>query len=311
MAELPNTREIFINELIKAAKENKQIIGMDADVGQTTLMWNFGQACPDQFYEMGIAEQNMFATASGLASSGLIVFAATFAVFASMRACEMVRTSICYPKRNVKVIGGYAGLSDGKDGATHHSIEDIAIMRSFPNMVVMAVSDQIVAKKIVETAINYSGPMYLRMEYEPIEKIHKPGLKLEIGKGYIVKPGKDITIVSYGTALARSMKASQILLDNNIDSEVIDMPTIKPFDKELLIDSVKKTGNLITLEDHNVYGGLASVASETLFEAGIKANFKKLGINDFFTESGQTPRLRSLYGIDENAVVTAAQNILN
>ena len=183
-------------------------------------------------------------------------------------------------------------------------------MRSFPNMVVMSVSDQITAKKIVETAVDYSGPMYIRMEYEPVEKIHKEDLKLKIGKGYIIKPGKDITIVSYGTALARTIKASQTLVDNNIDPEVIDMPTLKPFDKKLLIDSVKKTGNIITLEDHNVFGGLATVVSETLFEAGIKANFKKLAINDFFTNSGQTQKLRNTYFIDETAVIASAQNIL-
>ena len=310
MTEIENTRKIFMDELIEVAKTDESIIGMDADVGVTTYMKYFAQKYPQRFYQMGIAEQNMYSTASGLASEGLTVFAATFAVFASMRACEMIRTYICYPKRNVKIIGGYAGLSNGKDGATHQSIEDISIMRSFPNMVVMAVSDQVVAKKIARLAADYEGPMYLRMEYEPVEKIHKPDMKLEIGRGYVVKQGKDVTIVSYGTALSRTIKASIMLADDGIDAEIIDMPSIKPFDKGLLINSVEKTGAIITLEDHNIYGGLASAVSETLFEAGTKAKYKKLAINDFFTDSVQPYQLRKAYNLDETAVYNSAKEIL-
>lgn len=310
MAESINTRKVFMDELISIAKENKKIVVLDADVGVGTHTWYFGKEYPDRFYEFGIAEQNTFGVASGLASTGLIVFASTFAVFSSMRASEMVRTSICYPKRNVKVIGTHAGISNGKDGATHHSLEDIAIMRSFPNMIVMTVSDQIVTKKIASIAANYIGPMYLRMEYEMIPVIHPEDLKLEIGKSYIVREGKDITIISCGTALIRTVEAAQILSVQGIDTEIIDVPTIKPFDKYTLIKSIKKTGKLVSLEDHNIYGGLASVVSEILIDEGICPKYKKLAIMDTFTESGSTQILRKKYNVDVEAIVSAVKNLL-
>ena len=310
MSELENTRKIFMDELIKLAKDNEKIVVLDPDVGEATYTWNFFEAYPDRFYEFGIAEQNTFGVASGLASTGLTVFASTFAVFASMRAAEMVRTTTCYPKRNVKVIGGYAGLSNGKDGATHQSVEDIAIMRSFPNLVVMAVSDRIVTQKIAKLAIDYQGPMYLRMEYELLPEIHKTNLDLQIGRGYVVREGKDVTIVSYGTALLRTIKAADILMEEGISAEVIDMPTIKPFDSDIILNSVKKTGRIVTLEDHNIYGGLASAVAETLIENGVCPGFKKLGINDLYTESGTTIELRSRYKIDEIAVIEAAKSLV-
>ena len=310
MDELENTRKIFMDELIKLAKDNKKIVVLDPDVGEATYTWDFFKAYPDRFYEFGIAEQNAFGAASGLASTGLTVFAATFAVFSSMRACEMVRTSICYPKRNVKVIGGYAGISNGKDGATHQSIEDVSIMRSFPNMVVMAISDQIVTEKIVDTVIDYEGPVYIRMEYELMPKIHKEDLSLKIGKSYIAKEGNDITLISYGTALARTMEAARILKESKIDAEVIDCPSIKPFDKGTFISSIKKTGRLVTLEDHSVIGGLATIASEVIVESGIYPKFKKLAIMDIFTESGSTQNLRKRYKIDTESVVSAAKSLI-
>ncbi len=307
---MQNLRDVFADELIRYAAQEKRIVVLDPDVGEATRTWNFREAYPDRFYEFGIAEQNCFGAASGLAAAGCIVFAATFAVFASMRAAEMVRTSICYPKRNVKVIGGYAGISNGKDGATHQSVEDIAIMRSFPNLVVTAVSDPVIARKMVRIAAEYNGPVYIRMEYEPLVPVHPPELDLRIGRGYLVQEGRDLTIAAYGTALHRALAAAKALRQEGVQAEVLDFPTLKPFDTRLLLESVGRTGALITLEDHNLIGGLRSIAAECLLEAGLRVRYRGLGIRDLYTESGKTEQLRATYGIDSAAVVAAARELL-
>ncbi|OHD70904.1 MAG: hypothetical protein A2V99_08220 [Spirochaetes bacterium RBG_16_67_19] len=307
---MENLRDVFMNELIAYAATEKRIVVLDPDVGEATRTWNFGERYPDRFYEFGIAEQNTFGVASGLASTGCIVFASTFAVFASLRAAEMIRTSICYPKRNVKVIGGYAGISNGKDGATHQSLEDIAIMRSFANLVVLAVSDPVIARKVVALVSEYTGPVYIRMEYEPLPAVHPESLKFQIGKGYVVRKGRDLTIASYGTALHRALAGAATLKAEGIEAEVLDFPTLKPFDKATLLESVARTGALVTLEDHNLIGGLKSIAGECLLEAGMATRYLGLGIADIYTESGKTEELRSLYGIDAAAVAGAARELV-
>ena len=307
---MENLRDVFMNELIDYAAGEKRIVVLDPDVGEATRTWNFGERYPDRFYEFGIAEQNTFGVASGLASTGCIVFASTFAVFSSMRAAEMVRTSICYPRRNVKVIGGYAGISNGKDGATHQSLEDVAIMRSFAGMVVLAASDPVTARKLVAAVCEYVGPVYIRMEYEVLPAVHPESLKFQIGKGYLVRKGKDVTLASYGTALHRTVAAAATLKADGIEAEVLDFPTLKPFDKEALLKSVAKTKALVTVEDHNLIGGLKSIVGECLLEAGVGTRYRGLGIADIYTESGKTEELRSLYGIDAAAVAKAARELV-
>lgn len=304
-----NLREPFIDELIQIAAQDDRIVVVDPDVGSATRTWRFGEVYPDRFFELGIAEQNAFGVAAGLAASGRTVVAATFAVFASMRAAEMIRTSICYPKLNVKVVGGYAGLSNGKDGATHQSVEDIAIMRSFANQVVMIPSDPVLARKMIRAAVNYQGPVYIRVEYGAVPTFYREDLEFEIGKGYGMKEGTDVTVVSFGLALARTMEAANQLAAEGIHVEVIDMPTIKPFDKELLLKSVQKTGAVVTVEEHNIIGGLASVVSETLVGAHVNPYFKGLGIPDVYTESGTTDKLRIKYGIGLESIIHAIKEL--
>ncbi len=306
---MENLRDAFMSELIGYAAGEKRIVVLDPDVGEATRTWNFRERYPDRFYELGIAEQNTFGVASGLASTGSIVFASTFAVFASMRAAEMIRTSICYPRRNVKVIGGYAGISNGKDGATHQSLEDVAIMRSFANNTVLVPSDPVTARKLVAAVCAYEGPVYIRMEYEAVPSVHPQSLAFEIGKGYRVQEGKDVTIASYGTALHRTLAAAAALKAQGIRADVIDFPSLKPFDRALLLESVKKTGALVTLEDHSIIGGLKSIVAECLLDAGLCVKYRGLGIADIYTESGKTDELRSQYGIDAAAVVAAAREI--
>jgi len=301
-----NLRSAFLEEILLLAETNKKIVTLDCEVGTATYTSNFGIRYPDRHYELGVAEQNMFGIAAGMATAGLIPLAATFAVFTSMRACEMVRTSICYPRRNVKMIGGYAGLSDGKDGATHHSIEDLAIMRSIAGNTVLVCSDPVMTKKIIRKSVEFSGPVYIRIEYDTVPSVHNPDTEFEIGKAIVLRQGKDITIATVGPAIARALKAAESLEKQGISAEVIDILSLKPFDTETLSTSVLKTSALITVEEHNRIGGLASAACEVLTEKGIAAKFKALAIDDIFTESGNLSELRERYGIDRNTIEKTA-----
>lgn len=303
-------RDSFVDELIMIAKDEKRIAVLDPDVGSATRTWRFGEIYPERFYEMGIAEQNTFGVAAGLAAAGRIVVAATFAVFASMRAAEMVRTSICYPKLNVKVLGGYAGVTNGKDGATHQSVEDIAIMRSFPNQTVLVPSDGVMARKMAHAVIQYEGPVYVRLEYGNTQVFYGNEFKFEIGKGYIVKEGTDVTIISFGIALIRTLEVANQLASEGIKAEVIDMPTLKPLDKETILTSAKKTGAVVTVEEHSIIGGLASAVSDELIKAHLCPYFQGLGIPDVYTESGTSNKLRDKYGIGKDAIINAVRRLV-
>lgn len=296
----------FMAELIRIAEADDRVVALDADVSRRTLTRRFRDRFPDRFWDCGVAEQNLMGITAGLAAAGRVPFAFSFAVFVSMRAVEPIRTSICYPRLNAKLIGGYAGLSNGKDGATHQSIEDISIMRTFPNLVVLSPSDSVTAGKIARAAYEHEGPVYIRVEYEETPSIHDPAEAFEIGRGYVVREGADVTIATYGIALARAVEAARNLSSRGIDAEVLDMPSLKPFDRALLARSVRKTGRLVTLEDHNVVGGLASIACEALVDARIAPEFRALGIQDVFTESGNNQELRAKFGTDAAAVVRAA-----
>jgi transketolase len=308
--ELVDPREAFVDELIEVAKEEERIVVVDCDASRTTRNQRFKAAYPERFYDFGIAEQNMHGVAAGLAAAGRIPFTFSFAVFTSMRACEMIRTSICYPKWNVKILGVYSGLSNGKDGATHQAIEDIAIMRSIPNLVVLTPSDATITRKMVRAVTEYKGPVYIRIEYEKSPVFHSDDLEFEIGKGIRLMEGSDVTLVSYGLALVRTMQAAKELKSEGIIAEVIDMPTMKPFDKELLLQSVMKTGALVTLEDHTVIGGLATAACQYLVEAQVMPRFRGLGVPDVFTESGANDEVRDKYGIGTPHVIEAVKEVV-
>jgi transketolase len=304
-------RFAFMEELIRIGESDERVVALDADVSRRTLTRRFRDRFPDRFWDMGVAEQNLMGTTAGLAAAGRIPFAFAFAVFVSMRAVEPIRTSICYPHLNAKMIGGYAGLSNGKDGATHQSIEDISIMRSFPNLVVLSPSDGILAAKVARAAYEHDGPVYVRIEYEETPAIHRLDEPFEIGHGYVVRAGSSVTIATYGIALARAVEAAASLAVRGVDAEVLDMPSLKPFDAELLVRSVRKTGRLITLEDHTVVGGLASIAADVLVRAGIAPQFRALGVQDVFTESGKNDELRAKYGVDAAAVSRAAIELMS
>ncbi|MGD0409275.1 MAG: transketolase C-terminal domain-containing protein [Candidatus Limnocylindrales bacterium] len=304
--ELIDPRDTLIAELIDLAAVEPRLVVLDADVSRTTHTRQFRDRFPARFYDVGIAEQNLLGISAGMATMGCIPVASTFSVFASMRAAEQLRTSICYPRLNVKVLGGYAAMSDAKDGATHHSIEDVAITRSLANLVVLAPSDGVMARKVARAAVEHVGPVYVRVEYGSMPVLHEPATSFRIGQGYRMRAGSDITIAAYGSAVARALQAAAALARDGIDAEVLDMVSLKPIDEDLLLDSVGRTGALVTLEDHNVIGGLASAACQALVGAGMAPRFRALGIGDTFTESGAPDDLRDKYGVASRAAVAAA-----
>jgi transketolase len=303
-------RIAFMDELMRIGETDDRLVMLDADVSRRTLTTRYRERHPDRFWNFGIAEQNVLGVTAGLAAAGRIPFAFAFSVFMSMRALEQLRTSICYPRLHATVVGGYAGLSNGKDGATHQSIEDVGITRCLPNLVVMSPSDAVMATKMARAAYEHDGPTYIRMEYEDTAVIHAPDVVFRIGQGYRVREGEDVTLATYGIALARAMAAASALASVGISVEVLDMPTLKPFDRATLVASVRKTGRLITLEDHNIIGGLASASCEALVEAQVMPAFRPLAIGDVFTESGPNMALRAKFGLDEAAVVRAAHELM-
>lgn len=303
-------RFAFMEEIIRAAADDDRIVMLDADVSRRTLSRRFRDAYPDRFWDVGVAEQNLMGITAGLAAAGRIPIACAFAVFVSMRAVEPIRNSVCYPALNAKLVGGYAGLSNGKDGATHQSIEDVAIMRSLAGLVVLSPSDSSLATAVARAALDHQGPVYVRIEYEETARIHPAGTRVALGRGITVRAGGDITIASCGIALARAVEAATTLAATGIEAEVIDMPSLKPFDAELLVRSTDRTGRLITLEDHSIIGGLAGASAEALLAARRAPAMRALGIQDTFTESGKNHELRAKYGVDAAAVVRAATELV-
>jgi transketolase len=303
-------RFAFMEALIRLAQADERIVALDADVSRRTLTRRFRDRFPDRFWDLGVAEQNVMGVTAGLAAAGRIPVAFGFAVFVSMRAVEPIRTSICYPRLNAKLVGGYAGLSNGKDGATHQSIEDVAIMRALPNLVVVSPSDASIAAAIARAAIAHDGPVYVRIEYEETPRLHPVDVGFTIGHGLRLREGGDVTIAAYGLAVARAIEAARALAAAGIGADVLDMASLKPFDRDLLVASVDRTGRLVTVEDHSVIGGLASACAETLLAARRAPAFRALGIADRFTASGKNDELRALFGVDAAAVVAAARDLV-
>lgn len=304
-----STREAYGEVLIEIGKENNQVLVLDADLSESTKTCEFAKVFPERFFNMGIAEQNMMGTAAGLALSGKIPVVSTFAVFASMRASEQVRTSIAYPKLNVKIVVTHSGLSIGTAGATHFCEEDLAIMRTIPNMVVIAPADALQTKLAVKAAIKHQGPVYIRLGRGDSPVIYKE-LDYEIGKAVTLCEGNDITLVATGVMVARAFQSAKKLKEMNISARVIDMHTIKPFDKEAILKAAKETKGIITLEEHSVIGGLGSAVTEVVAEEKDSVPVKRLGIPDVFGDVAPAEQLWDKYGMSvENICKLAAEMI--
>ena len=301
MAEKIATREAYGKALAELG-EKYDFVVLDADLSAATKTGVFKKKYPERFFNCGIAEGNMVSVAAGLAAAGKIPFVSSFAMFAAGRAFEQVRNSIGYPHLNVKIGATHAGITVGEDGATHQCNEDIALMRTIPGMVVMCPSDYVEAKAAVRAAVEYEGPVYIRFGRANVSIINdRPDYKFEIGKGNIVREGKDVTIVANGICVDSALGAAQMLAEDGISAEVVNICTVKPLDEELILSSAKKTGKVVTVEEHSVIGGLGSAVCDCLC-ANYPVPVKKLGMQDVFGESGSAAALVQKYGLDAEGV---------
>lgn len=297
------TREAYGMALAELGEKNDNIVVLDADLSKSTKTDTFKKKFPERHINMGIAEANMMTTAAGIASCGKTVFASSFAVFAAGRAFEQIRNSICYPKLNVKIGATHAGISVGEDGGSHQSVEDIAIMRALPNMVVISPCDAEESRRAVFAAAEYEGPVYLRFGRLATDAIYEEGkCNFEIGKGITLREGKDVTIIATGLMVKECLKAADTLSEQGIDAGVIDIHTIKPIDKDIIIKAAKETGKIVVAEEHSIIGGLGSAVAEVLCE-NAPVPMLRIGIEDKFGKSGTPAALLEEYGLTAANVV--------
>ena len=296
------TRQSYGEALLELGRKNKNIVVLDADLAGATKTELFAKEFPDRFFDMGIAEQNMMSTAAGMATCGMIPYTSTFAVFAAGRAYDQVRNSICYPNLNVKICATHAGVTVGEDGATHQMLEDLSLMRTMPNMKVMSLSDDTQTKWAIEEVSKIEGPVYIRLARLATPIIYDENQKFEIGKGVQIGDGTDATIFATGVTVSEAIKAKEELAKKGIMVRVVDIHTIKPIDKELIVKCAKETRKLISIEDHNIIGGLGSAISEVLIEQ-YPTKLIRLGINDRFGMSGNAKELMEYFGITCDDIV--------
>ena len=304
------TREAYGKALVKLGKTNDHVVVLDADLSKSTKTNDFFKAYPNRFFNMGIAEQNLLGAACGFAASGKIPFVSTFAMFATGRAFEVIRNSVCYPKLNVKICATHAGITVGEDGGSHQSVEDISLMRSIPNMTVLVPADGIEAEKMIFAAAEFDGPTYVRLGRSAVPTIFGEDYNFEIGKGVVLREGNDATIISCGMMVNEALIAADMLKQENINVRVINMSTIKPIDTELIIKAAKETKAIVTAEEHSIIGGLGSAVSEVVSE-NYPVIVKKVGINDSFGESGTPNELLEKYGLTAKNIVEKVKEALN
>ena len=309
MAKMMATRDAYGEALKELGGINKDIVVLDADLSGSTKTSVFKEAYPDRFFNAGISEQSLMGTAAGLAAAGKTPFASTFAVFASGRAFEIIRNSICYPKLNVKIAATHAGLTVGEDGATHQSIEDLSLMRSLPNMVVLNPADGIETKKCIQKAAEYKGPVYIRLGRSKVPVIFEEDYDFQIGKGAMLRDGKDVTIIATGIMVAKALEAKELLEKEGISARVINISTIKPIDKDIITKAAKETKGIVTAEEHGIIGGLGSAVAEVVVE-NCPVKVERIGVNDTFGESGTGEALLEKYGLTAENICEKAKKIL-
>ena len=304
------TRESYGNALAELGKEHDNLYVLDADLAAATKTGIFKKVFPERHIDCGIAESNMMGIAAGMASTGKIPFVSSFAMFAAGRAYEQVRNTIGYPHLNVKIGATHAGISVGEDGATHQCNEDIALMRTIPGMVVINPSDDVEAKAAVKAAFEHDGPVYMRFGRLAVPVINdRPDYKFELGKGVVLREGKDVTIVATGLCVNESLQTAELLAAEGIEAKVINIHTIKPLDEELIVAAAKETGKIVTVEEHSVIGGLGSAVCDALC-AGYPAPVLKIGVQDTFGESGPAVQLIKKYGLDGESIAAKVKAFL-
>lgn len=296
------TRQSYGEALVELGKENKDVVVLDADLAGATKTNTFAKEFPERFFDMGIAEQDMIATAAGFATSGKIPFASTFAVFATGRVYDQIRNSICYPNLNVKICATHAGITVGEDGATHQMLEDINLMRGLPNMIVISPSDDTQSKWAVKEAAKINGPVYVRFGRAATPVIYDENTKFELGKAIQFGEGKKATVFATGIMVAEALKAKEELEKDGIDIRVIDIHTIKPIDEDIIIKAAKETEKLISIEEHSIIGGLGTAISEVLTDKH-PAKLVRMGMKDCFGKSGNATALLKYFGLTSKEIV--------
>lgn len=301
------TRDGFGEEILSLGKNNKDIYVVDVDIAKSCRTTPFSKALPQQHVNVGIAEQNGAGLAAGLATCGKIPFVVTYAVFGSLRMCEMIRQEICYPNLNVKIACSHGGVTPANDGASHQSIEDMGVLRTLPNMTVCMPADYVAAKKLTKAAAEMYGPVYLRFTRDPIAVLYDDDVELQLGKAHQIQDGKDIAIIANGDTVRLAIEAGKKLQAEGISARIIDMHTIKPLDTDVVKDCLETIGKVITVEDHNIINGLGSAVCEVAAELG-KGKVKRMGIQDRFGESAPYEHLLAKNGISVDHIVETAKS---
>jgi transketolase len=306
------TAEIFGKTLVELGEKDKRVVALTADLAGSTKIGDFKEKFPDRFFNVGIAEQNLFGIAAGMAKAGLIPFASTFSVFASMRATDQLHTDICYQNLNVKIIGTHSGTSYGQAGSTHHAIEDIAMVRSLANLKVIVPADGLETANAVRAAYAIDGPVYIRINRGFDMNVYEDeNYGFEFGKGVLMKDGYDVAIIANGCCVFQAVQAARILeSDFGIHARVINLHTIKPIDRDIILKAAEETRRIITVEDHTILGGLGTAVGEVVLENGRACAFKKLGLNDRFSAIGFHEDLMHMNGIDTDGIVTTAVDMM-
>lgn len=307
--EIP-TRNAYGNTLLELGRKNDKIVVFEADIGKSTRTAIFGKTFPKRYFNVGVAEQNEMAIAAGAASCGKIVFVSTYGVFASMRACEQVRTFVAYPHMNVKICVSHGGITPANDGVTHQATEDLGIMRTIPGMTVLMPADANATKKLVLAAAEWDGPVYLRFTRDAVPVIYDGEKDFAIGKGILLRGGKDVTIIALGDMVTKALEAANSLSGRDIGAEIIDMHTIKPLDGDIILDSVKKTGGVVTVEDHQVECGLGSAVSEFLGE-NYPVPIQRIGLQNTFAESGEYELLLEKYKMSVDDIISGCFKVID
>ncbi|SPF55953.1 transketolase, C-terminal subunit [Candidatus Desulfosporosinus infrequens] len=309
MADKVATRDAYGKALLVLGAENPKVVVLDADLSKSTKTADFGKKYPERFFNMGIAESNLLGTAAGLAAAGKIPFASTFAIFAVGRAFEQIRNSIAYPKLNVKIAATHAGITVGEDGGSHQAIEDVAIMRAVPNMVVLVPADGEETRQVILAAAKYNGPVYIRMGRLEVPLLFGSDYSFEIGKANVLKEGTDVAIMANGVMVSMALEAAELLAAEGISVSVVNVASVKPLDEETIVRVAKQTKAIVTAEEHNIIGGLGSAIAEVLGEKQ-PTPMVRVGIKDTFGESGRPQELLEKYGLTKADLVNAVREVL-
>ena len=310
MADKMATRKAYGETLVELGAENPDLVVMDADLSKSTMTAEFGKKYPERFFNMGIAEQNLYGAAAGLALSGKVVCASTFAMFAAGRAFEIIRNSIGYTRANVKICATHSGKTVGEDGASHQTFEDIALMRTIPGMTVINPSDGVSAGKLIRQAVAFNGPCYVRLGRAAVPVFYGEDSEITLGKGNLIRDGRDVTVIATGIMVSEAAAAAEKLAEDGIDVRVIDMHTIKPLDEEIIIKAAEETGAIVTAEEHSVIGGLGSAVAEVVVR-NHPVKMSMVGQKDTYGESGKPDELKKKYGMTSDDIIKAVKELIS